>query len=256
MFTYPNIDPVAFSLGPVKVHWYGLMYLIGFMLAWLLGCWRMKHYKLDWTKDQIGDLIFYGAMGVIFGGRIGYMVFYNFEDLIHQPLDLFRIWQGGMSFHGGLIGVFLALVLFARKFKKPIWEVADFLAPLVPLGLGAGRIGNFINGELWGRVASVPWAMVYPQVDNQPRHPSELYEFGLEGIALFILVWWYASKPRPAGQVSAVFLMGYAICRLIAECFREPDVQVGFIAFGWLTMGQLLSIPMLLIGFWLWWSKR
>jgi phosphatidylglycerol:prolipoprotein diacylglycerol transferase len=232
------------------------MYLIGFVSAWLLAHWRMKHYKLDWTSEQISDLIFYAALGVILGGRVGYMPFYNFPELVHDPLSLFKIWQGGMSFHGGLLGVLLALWIFARKFGKAFWDVGDFIAPLVPIGLGAGRIGNFINGELWGRVTDMPWGMVYSHVDSQPRHPSELYEFGLEGIGLFILVWWYARKPRPAGRVSAVFLIGYAICRLIAECFREPDQQLGYLAFDWLTMGQILSIPMLLLGFWLWWVKR
>lgn len=256
MILFPNIDPVAFSLGPIKVHWYGLMYLIGFVAAWLLACWRMTHYRLDWTVDQISDLIFYAALGVILGGRVGYMLFYNFNELLHNPLVAFKIWEGGMSFHGGLIGVLLALILFARRFNKPFWEVADFVVPLVPLGLGAGRLGNFINGELWGRVTDVPWAMIFPQIDNQPRHPSQLYQLGLEGVGLFILVWWYARKPRKPGTVSAVFLMGYAVCRIIAECFREPDSQLGYLAFGWLTMGQLLSIPMLLLGFLLWWFKR
>ena len=256
MLAFPYINPIAFSLGPIQVHWYGLMYLIGFVSAWLLAHWRMKHYKLDWTSEQISDLIFYAAIGVILGGRVGYMLFYNFPELVHDPLSLFKIWQGGMSFHGGLLGVLLALWIFARKFGKAFWNVGDFIAPLVPIGLGAGRIGNFINGELWGRVTDMPWGMVYSHVDSQPRHPSELYEFGLEGIGLFILVWWYARKPRPAGRVSAVFLIGYAICRLIAECFREPDQQLGYLAFDWLTMGQILSIPMLLLGFWLWWVKR
>jgi phosphatidylglycerol:prolipoprotein diacylglycerol transferase len=256
MFIYPHINPVAFSLGPIQVHWYGLMYLIGFVSAWLLAHWRMKHYKLNWTSDQISDLIFYAALGVIIGGRLGYMLFYSFPEFIHAPWSLFKIWEGGMSFHGGLLGVLVALWIFARKYGKPFWEVGDFIAPLVPIGLGAGRIGNFINGELWGRVTDMPWGMIYGHVDDQPRHPSELYEFGLEGVGLFILVWWYARKPRPVGCISAVFLMGYAVCRLIAECFRQPDPQLGYIAFGWLTMGQILSIPMLLLGFWLWWAKR
>jgi phosphatidylglycerol---prolipoprotein diacylglyceryl transferase len=256
MFIYPYINPVAFSLGPIQVHWYGLMYLVGFVSAWLLAHWRMKHYQLNWTSEQISDLIFYAALGVIIGGRVGYMLFYNLPELLQAPWSLFKIWQGGMSFHGGLLGVLLALWLFTRRYQKSFWEVGDFVAPLVPLGLGAGRIGNFINGELWGRVTDVPWAMVYPHVDEQPRHPSELYEFGLEGVALFILVWCYARKPRPVGRVSAVFLIGYAACRLIAECFRQPDPQLGYIAFGWLTMGQILSLPMLLLGLWLWWTKR
>ncbi|WP_058534079.1 prolipoprotein diacylglyceryl transferase [Legionella saoudiensis] len=256
MLHYPYINPVAFSLGPIQVHWYGLMYLIGFVSAWLLAHWRMKHYKLDWNSDQISDLIFYAALGVIIGGRVGYMLFYDFPVLIQSPLSLFKIWEGGMSFHGGLLGVIAALWLFARKYKRPFWEVGDFIAPLVPIGLGAGRIGNFINGELWGRVTDVPWGMVYSHVDEQPRHPSEIYEFGLEGIGLFILVWCYASKPRPVGRVSAVFLIGYAVCRIIAEFFRQPDPQLGYLAFGWLTMGQILSVPMILLGLWLWWRTE
>lgn len=205
MLTFPYINPVAFSIGPLQVHWYGLMYLIGFVSGWLLGHWRAKHYRLDWTSEQISDLIFYAALGVIIGGRVGYMLFYNFPELLHDPLSLFKIWQGGMSFHGGLLGVALALWLFSLKSKKSFLEIGDFIAPLVPIGLGAGRIGNFINGELWGRVTDVPWGMVYGHVDNQPRHPSELYEFGLEGIGLFLLVWIYARKPRPVGRISAVF---------------------------------------------------
>lgn len=256
MFIYPTINPVAFSLGPVQVHWYGLMYLVGFAGAWLLAYWRAQHYKLDWTAEQISDLIFYAALGVILGGRIGYMVFYNTQELLHHPWMLVKIWEGGMSFHGGLLGVILAILLFARKFKKSILAVGDFVVPLVPLGLAAGRVGNFINGELWGRVTDVPWAMIYPHVDQQPRHPSQVYEFGLEGIALFILVWCYAAKPRPEGRVAAVFLIGYSICRLIAECFRQPDAQMGFFAFGWLTMGQILSLPMLLLGLFLWWRAK
>lgn len=256
MLIFPYIDPIAFNLGPVKVHWYGLMYLVGFMGAWGLATWRTKKYLLEWSKDEISDLIFYGALGVILGGRMGYMLFYNFSELIHHPLSLFKVWEGGMSFHGGLIGVILALWFYSYRFNKPLLVVTDFIAPLVPLGLGAGRLGNFINGELWGRVTEVPWGIVFPHVDDQPRHPSQLYELGLEGIFLFILVWWYARIPRKPGLVSAVFLMGYSLCRLIAECFRTPDPQLGYIAFGWMTMGQLLSIPMLMLGLWLWWAKR
>jgi phosphatidylglycerol:prolipoprotein diacylglycerol transferase len=256
MLVFPNIDPVAFSLGPIQVHWYGLMYLLGFFIAWVLARWRAKHYHLDWNTEQISDLIFYAALGVIIGGRLGYMLFYNTQQFVTQPWVLFKLWEGGMSFHGGLLGVAVALWLFARKIGKPFLEVGDFIAPLVPLGLAAGRAGNFINGELWGRITDVPWAMIFPNSDGQPRHPSQLYELALEGILLFVVVWWYAARPRAAGCVSAVFLMGYALCRLIAECFRQPDSQLGFLVLNWLTMGQLLSIPMLIAGLWLWWAKR
>lgn len=257
MLTYPSIDPIAFHLGPLQIHWYGLMYLLAFLAAYGLACWRVQRYHLAWTKEEISDLIFYGALGVILGGRIGYMLFYNTQELLQDPMSLFKVWQGGMSFHGGLLGVVFALLFFSWRFKKSFLAVGDFVAPLVPLGLGAGRIGNFINGELWGRVTDVPWAMIYPPIDQQPRHPSQLYELGLEGIILFILVWSYAAKPRPVGRVSAVFLIGYSLARLIVECFRQPDEQLGYIAFGWLTMGQLLSLPMLILGIGLfWWAKR
>ncbi len=194
-------------------------------------------------------------MGVILGGRLGYMLFYDFSEFVHEPWVIFKIWQGGMSFHGGLLGVLMALILFARTIKKSFWEVADFVAPLVPFGLGAGRIGNFINGELWGKATDLPWGMVFPQVDNLPRHPSQLYEFGLEGVALFIIMLWYTAKPRPKGRSSALFLMGYAASRFFVEFFREPDRHLGYLAFNWLTMGQLLSIPMFLFGLGLWWVK-
>jgi phosphatidylglycerol---prolipoprotein diacylglyceryl transferase len=256
MLVFPVIDPVAFSIGPLKVHWYGLMYLIAFLSAWALARWRVKHYQLNWTTEEVSDLIFYGALGVIIGGRLGYMLFYNTHQLLISPLSLFKLWEGGMSFHGGLLGVAVAIFVFSIRFKKPFLEIGDFVAPIVPLGLAAGRLGNFINGELWGRVSDVPWAMVFPNAGAEPRHPSQLYELGLEGIALFIIVWWYASKPRPRGCVSAVFLIGYAISRMVIECFREPDMQLGYIAFDWLTMGQILSIPMLLGGILLWWNKR
>ncbi len=256
MLIYPDINPVAFALGPVQVHWYGLMYLFGFILAYLLALWRVKHYGLPWTSEQIADLIFYAAMGVIIGGRVGYMLFYASHEWLAKPLMIFKLWEGGMSFHGGLLGVIIAMWLFARRYCKTFWEVADFATPLVPFGLAAGRWGNFINGELWGRTTDMPWGMVFPKAGFLPRHPSQLYELGLEGILLFVIVWWYASKPRPAGCVSGIFLMGYAACRLLVECFREPDPQLGFLAFNFLTMGQLLSIPMLIGGFLLWWKKR
>ena len=248
MFIYPKIDPVAFSIGPIKVHWYGLMYLVGFVSAWGLALFRIARYKLDWTKEQVDDLIFYAACGVILGGRLGYMLFYTGGDFFHRPWIFFKLWDGGMSFHGGLVGVILALMYFGKKINKPFWQIADFAAPLVPIGIAAGRLGNFINGELWGRITDVPWAMVYYHVDSNPRHPSQLYEFFLEGIVLFVITWWYASKERAAGKVSAIFLISYGLLRFIAESFRQPDSQLGFIAFGWLTMGQLLSLPMVIGG--------
>lgn len=257
MLTYPTINPIAFNLGPLAVHWYGLMYLLGFLLAWLLARYRIAYNKtLNWTKEQVADLIFYTALGLIIGARIGYMVFYDFPTLIAAPLTLFKIWQGGMSFHGGLLGGLLALFLFARRSKKPYLAVLDFIAPLIPLGLAFGRIGNFINGELWGKPTSLPWGMVFPTGGPFARHPSQLYEFFFEGIILFIILWCYSSKPRPTGAVSGIFLMGYALSRIFVEFFRQPDIQLGYLAFGWLTMGQLLSLPMLLIGFYLWWTKR
>lgn len=256
MLTFPHINPVAFSLGPLQVHWYGLMYLVGFILAWLLAIWRNHHYQLGWTSEEIGDVIFYGALGVIIGGRLGYILFYGFPQFIQQPLSIFKLWQGGMSFHGGLLGVLIAIYLFARRYKKTFFQTTDFIAPLVPVGLGAGRIGNFINGELWGRITDVPWAMIFPTADQFPRHPSQLYEFFLEGIILFLVLWFYAAKKPATGRISALFLMGYALCRIIVECFREPDVQLGYLAFDWLTMGQLLSIPMLLLGLFLWWKTK
>ena len=256
MFMHPQLNPVAFSLGPIKVYWYGLMYLFGFISARLLALWRVKHYHLAWTKEQIDDLIFYAAIGVIVGGRCGYMLLYNTHETLLHPLNILKIWEGGMSFHGGLLGVMLALLILAKHLKKSFWEVTDFMIPLVPLGLAAGRVGNFINGELWGRVSSVPWAMIFPHVDYFPRHPSQLYECALEGIGLFILIWWYANKPRASGCVSAVFLIGYAVCRLTNENFREPDTQLGYLAFQSLTMGQLLSIPMLLAGIFLYFLRN
>ena len=246
---YPHIDPVIFSAGVLKIHWYAMMYLAGFFFAWLLAKYRVKKYQLDWTAEQISDLIFYAAVGVILGGRIGYMLFYDKATWLEKPLELFKIWQGGMSFHGGFLGVFLALWFFGRKTKKPFWELTDFMAPLVPIGLACGRIGNFINGELWGRpTENANWGMIFPYVDMQPRHPSQLYECLFEGIILFIIMWFYTSKPRPQKAASGVFLMGYGIFRFLLEFFREPDAGIGFLWHGWLTMGQLLSVPMFVIG--------
>lgn len=253
MLTYPHLNPIAFQIGPVAIHWYGIMYLIGFGGAWLLAVYRARRQNSGWTTEQVSDLIFYCALGVLLGGRIGYMLFYALPDLFHNPLSLFKIWDGGMSFHGGLIGVLISIGLFARKTHKAYFAIGDFLAPLAPLGLAAGRIGNFINGELWGRATNVPWGMVYPAAGPEPRHPSMLYEFLLEGVILFIILWLYSSKPRPTMAVSGLFLMCYGIFRIFIELFRQPDSQLGFIAFGWLTMGQLLSVPMVVFGGWLMW---
>lgn len=248
---YPEIDPIALAIGPVKIHWYGLMYIIGFVGAWGLATLRARKPGNDWTSEQISDLIFYCALGVVIGGRVGYMLFYDFPALIANPLNLFAVWRGGMSFHGGLLGVITAFWLFHRKTGKNIFTIGDFVAPLVPIGLGAGRLGNFINGELWGRVTTVPWGMIYPQAGPLPRHPSELYEFLLEGVLLFLLLWFYSAKPRPRMAVSGLFLLSYGAMRFFVEFFRQPDPQLGTIAWGWLTMGQLLSIPMLLAGLFL-----
>lgn len=248
MIIHPLIDPVAFSLGPITVRWYGIMYLIAFTMAFFLAKFRVKIYKLKWTNEEISDLVFYVALGAILGGRVGYMLFYNFAIVLKDPLEIFKVWHGGMSFHGGVIGVGIAVYLFAKKYHKRFLNVTDFTAPLVPLGLGAGRLGNFINGELWGRETELPWGMMFPMADSVPRHPSQLYELILEGIVLFIIVWWYANKKRGLGAITAVFLIGYSVCRFIVEFFREPDVGIGFIAYNWLTMGQLLSIIMFLVG--------
>lgn len=244
--TYPQIDPVALSLGPLSIHWYGLMYLLAFAFVWLLG--RFRANRSDWQANQFDDLLFYGAIGVIIGGRLGYALFYDLPASLANPLSLLKIWQGGMSFHGGLLGVLVAFWYFGRKTGKSFFEVSDFIAPLVPVGLMLGRIGNFINGELWGRVSDVPWAMVFPGAGPLPRHPSQLYQAALEGLLLFIILWFYSAKPRPRAAVSGLFLLGYGVFRFIVEFVRVPDPQYGYLAFGWLTMGQILCLPMILGG--------
>ncbi len=248
MLTYPNFDPVAFHLGPLPVHWYGLMYLIGFLGGWGLLTLRLRTSPRGFNAEQLSDLLFYAALGIIVGGRLGYMLFYNFDNMIYHPWRIFVIWEGGMSFHGGLIGVIIAMWLFARKIDKPLGEVFDFIAPVVPIGLGAGRIGNFINGELWGRVTDVPWAMIFPGGGDMPRHPSQLYEFFLEGVVMFTVLWIFSSKERPRWAVAGLFSMLYGVFRFSVEFFREPDPQIGYVAFGWMTKGQLLSIPMIILG--------
>ncbi len=249
MLIYPEIDPILFQVGPLKVHWYGFMYLIGFALAWWLGSRRTRKADAIFTQEQLSDIIFYAALGVVLGGRLGYIIFYDLPAYIASPLAIFKVWHGGMSFHGGLIGVLVAMWLYARKIKRRFFEVTDFIAPLIPLGLGAGRIGNFINGELWGRTTDLPWGMVFPHVDEFPRHPSQLYQMALEGIALFIILWLFSKRSRPMMAVSGLFLIGYASFRFLIEFVRTPDAHLGFIAFDWMTMGQLLSLPMLIAGF-------
>ncbi|MBS0349927.1 MAG: prolipoprotein diacylglyceryl transferase [Proteobacteria bacterium] len=248
MIQYPSINPVAVQFGHLKIYWYGIMYLLSFTLAWLLALWRVRKPNAFLTKSQVGDLIFYGAIGVVIGGRLGYVLFYDFPYFLHNPLKIFAIWQGGMSFHGGFIGVVLAMLWCSHQFKCSLWDLTDFVAPLVPIGLAAGRIGNFLNQELWGRISNVSWAMVFPAAGPEPRHPSQIYEFLLEGVLLFVVLWWFSSKPRPRFAVSALFLLGYGLARTIAEFFRQPDPQYGYIAFNWLTMGQILSLPMFLAG--------
>jgi len=246
---YPHIDPVALSLGPLQIHWYGLMYLFGFVGAWVLG--RIRAERYGWTVTEVEDLLFYGAIGVIVGGRLGYVLFYDLAANLAAPINIIKVWQGGMSFHGGLIGVLTAFWWFARKTNRSFFTVSDFIAPLVPIGLLTGRIGNFINSELWGKVSDVPWAIVFPNGGPLARHPSQLYEALLEGLVLFIILWLYSAKSKPVGAISGLFLLGYGIFRFLVEFVRIPDPQYGYLAFNWLTMGQVLSLPMIAIGLYL-----
>lgn len=249
MLQHPQIDPVAIAIGPLKIHWYGLTYLVGFLAGWWLGRLRARKPWSPITEEQMGDLLFYLALGVILGGRFGYVIFYNFDAFLADPLWLFRVWEGGMSFHGGLLGVMFAMWWYGRKVGTGFWRIADFVAPLVPVGLGAGRIGNFINGELWGKPTDVPWGMVFRTApDSLARHPSQLYQFALEGVVLFIILWWFSAKPRPRMAVSGLFLVCYGIFRFLVEFVRQPDAQLGYLAFNWLTMGQVLSFPMIIAG--------
>lgn len=259
---YPHIDPVIFAVGPVAVRWYGLSYLAGFLAAWWLGNRRARAAGSGWTPQEVSDLVFYGALGAVLGGRIGYVFFYGFQQFLGDPLWLIRIWDGGMSFHGGLIGGLIALALFGRATKRTFLQVADFAAPIVPPGLGFGRLGNFANTELPGRMTDSPLGLIYPCNDaihrmnstctgaweDFARHPSPLYQAFAEGIVLFAIVWLFTAKPRPVGAATGVFLIAYGALRCATEWFREPDAHIGYIALNWLTMGQLLSIPMILIG--------
>lgn len=257
MLTYPNIDPVAIHLGSFSIHWYGIMYLVGFAAVWWLGRLRTQRPGSIFSLEEISDLVFYGALGAVLGGRIGYILFYNLSAYLADPLNIFKVWQGGMSFHGGLLGVLIAMWLYGRRYHKGFFQITDFIAPLVPIGLGAGRIGNFINGELWGRVTDLPWGMIVPGRGGLPHHPSQLYQAILEGLVLFIILWLYSSKPRPTMAVSGLFLICYGMFRFLVEFVRLPDPQLGYLAFGWLTMGQVLSAPMILLGIGLlWWAYK
>lgn len=247
MLIYPNIDPIALQLGPLAIRWYGLMYLVGFFGGYWLALHRAKSKESRWTHLQCQDLLFYTAMGVIIGARVGYILFYDFASVLSDPLRILRVWEGGMSFHGGLLGVLSAWLLLKPKFGKTFFEIADFTAPFVPIGLGAGRLGNFINGELWGKVTDVPWGMV-PYPGAFPRHPTQLYEFFLEGVCLFAILWIYSAKKRPTMAVSGLFLFCYGIFRFLVEFVRVPDAHLGYLAFDWVTMGQILTAPMIVIG--------
>ena len=268
-YFYVAIDPVALSVGPLSVHWYGIMYLLAFLFFWLGGKYLAeKRSWFGWKPEEVGDFLFYGMVGVILGGRLGYVLFYSFDSFLDNPLYLFRINEGGMSFHGGLMGVIVAMWWYGRKTAKGFWGVADFVAPLVPIGLGLGRIGNFIGGELWGRISDAPWAMIFAnaiqpggwqsealreswmrgELDHLARHPSQLYQAGLEGLLFAILLLVYSARERKPAAISGLFLVGYGVFRFIAEYFREPDAHIGFLAGEWLTMGMLLSVPMILAG--------
>ncbi len=256
MLVHPNIDPIAFSIGPLAVRWYGLMYLFGFAAGWWLGLRRIKQGLAPITRDQLDDLLFAVVIGVILGGRLGYVLFYKPDYYFAHPIEILYIWQGGMAFHGGLLGVMLAMTFVARRHKVDWWRLMDFGSPLIAPGIAAGRMGNFINGELPGRVTDVPWGMVFPGAGELPRHPSQLYQFALEGLVLFAFLWWFSSKPRPRGQLSAMFLLGYGSLRFVTEFFREPDAFIGLLALGF-TMGQWLCLAMIAGGVALFaWSRR
>jgi len=280
MLLLNQIDPIAVRLGPLQVHWYGVMYLLAFAACWFLGRRRIREGRLPGVDEAgYGDLLFYGMLGVVLGGRLGYILFYDLGTYLAHPLQVFKIWEGGMSFHGGLLGVMVATWLWSRRQKLHFFDVADFIAPLVPAGLGLGRLGNYINGELWGKPTDGSWGVVFPQapeilklgldpaalraqfdagaLDMFARHPSQLYQAGLEGVAMFAILWWYSRRPRPRYAVAGMFALLYGAFRFAVEFVRLPDPQIGYLAFGWLTMGQVLSLPLILIGLvWLWMSRR
>lgn len=248
MLVHPQFDPIAIQIGPLAVRWYGLMYLVGFVASVLLARKRIRQQPdLGWTMRAVDDFLFYAVIGVVVGGRLGYVLFYKLSEYVHDPIKIFYVWEGGMSFHGGFLGVILAMLWYARRSQRHWFAVTDFIAPLVPVGLGAGRIGNFINGELWGRPTDLPWGMHFPLVDPLARHPSQLYEAALEGVLLFVILWTFSRKPRPLGAVSAVFLVSYGVMRFLVEYTREPDSFLGLLTLGW-TMGQWLSLPMIIGG--------
>lgn len=247
MWHYPNLDPVAISLGPISIHWYAISYLVGIGLVWWTLGYRNRHYASGYSDEEVSDLVFFAVLGVLLGGRIGYMLFYGMENLLANPASALRVWEGGMSFHGGLIGVLLGVLWFARKTGRTFFQITDFIAPSIPIALGCGRIGNFINAELPGRVTEVPWGLVYPG-ELVARHPSSLYQAMLEGPVLFALLWVFAMKPRPVMAVSGLFLVGYGLLRIFSETFRLPDSHLGFVLFDQVTQGQLLSLPMVLLG--------
>jgi len=246
MLQYPSIDPIIFSIGPISLRWYGMMYLLGFIAAYLIGRKRARQAWSPMQPEQVEDLVFTCALGAVLGGRVGYVFFYGFDRFLTDPLWLFRVWEGGMAFHGGLLGVFLALIIYARKLGRPLGEVCDFVAPLAPIGLGLGRMANFINAELYGRATDVSWAMVFPSDSLAlPRHPSQLYQCFLEGLLLFVLVYGFTRVRRPAWAASGVFLLGYGVARYGVEFFREPDASLFL---DWMTRGQFLSLPMIIGG--------
>jgi len=256
LIVHPNFDPVALSVGPLSIHWYGLMYLFGFGAGLWLGRVRANRGSSGWDPEEVMDFLFFIAVGVIAGGRLGYVIFYNLQYYLGHLPEIFALWDGGMSFHGGLIGVLVSMGVYARKTGRGYLQVSDFLVPLLPPGLFFGRIGNFINQELWGRVTDVPWAVLFYTAPGDPRHPSQLYEAMLEGMVLFLVLWWYSRSPRRPGQVSGLFLLLYGVFRSIVEFYREPDGHIGTVALNWLTMGQLLSIPMVVLGLYFVFRKR